>query len=139
MSLITLVTVPYITLKHDPATGILYVDWTGDQTKESVMDGCEKILYFLKQLKCTKALNDNSNVTSIWLDATWWVAVDWFPRMYQAGCRLVAWVESPDPLCKLSMEETLKFDIKGINVQIFENKKLADEWLKGYHTSLNLT
>mgnify|MGYP005752737581 CR=1 FL=1 len=129
----TLIVEPHITIEYNPSSKILCVDWTGDQTKESVQDGCEKMLHFLKQHDCTKVLNDNTHVTSIWLDASWWVAVDWFPRMHEAGCRLFAWVESPDQLSKLSIEETLKFEITGVIALTFENKQLAEEWLIKYN------
>ncbi|MBC5994452.1 hypothetical protein [Pontibacter cellulosilyticus] len=128
----TLVVEPHITIGFNSLNHIIYVDWTGDQTKESVQDGCEKMLDLLKQYHCTKVLNDNTNVTSIWLEAAWWVAVDWFPRMYEAGCRLFAWVESPHQLGKLSIEETLKFEITGVIALTFQNKQLAEEWLLKY-------
>ena len=77
---------PHITLGYDVLNDILLADWTGNQTKESVMDGCERMLTYLKMYRISKVLNDNTNVTSIWDDAAEWVAVDWFPRMHQAGC-----------------------------------------------------
>ncbi|MFD2515191.1 hypothetical protein ACFSRY_15060 [Pontibacter locisalis] len=130
----TLVAEKHITIQYDSSAGILYANWTGDQTKATVMDGCEKMLHFLKQHKCTKVLNDNTHVTSVWLEASWWVAVDWFPRMHEANCKLFAWVESPNPLSKLSIEETLKFEVTGVNALTFPNRKLAEEWLKEYDT-----
>ncbi|WP_262888769.1 hypothetical protein [Pontibacter pamirensis] len=39
----TLISEPHITVSYDIVEDILYADWTGDQTKKSVMDGCEKI------------------------------------------------------------------------------------------------
>lgn len=126
----------HITIELDLSASILYTDWIGNQSRESVQNGCEKILHFLKEHQCTKVLNDNTHVTSIWLDATWWVAVDWFPRMQEAGCQLFAWVKSPDPLGKLSIDETLKFEVVGVNVHTFQNRNLAEEWLKGYEVDL---
>ena len=128
----TLLSDSHITIQLDPETNILYADWTGDQTKESVQDGCEKMLSFLKQHHCTKVLNDNTHVTSIWLEAAWWVAVDWFPRMHEANCQLFAWVNSPNALGQLSIDETLKFEVIGVNVHTFLNRHLAEEWLKDY-------
>lgn len=130
----TLVSVTHITIKLDLLTGILYAAWTGNQTKETVENGCERILHYLKKYQCTKVLNDNTHVTSIWLDASWWVAVDWFPRMFDAKCELFAWIESPDPLGKLSIDETLKFAVTGVNALTFPNKEMAEEWLMGYET-----
>lgn len=125
-----LVTQPHITIHYDFLENILYADWTGNQTKESVIDGCELMLFHLKQNRCSKVLNDNTHVTSIWDDASEWVAVDWFPRMHQAGCRLFAWVYSPNVFSQLSADKTLQYGIKGVLTTTFNNKDNAEAWLK---------
>ncbi|MBW7466354.1 hypothetical protein ABID22_000776 [Pontibacter aydingkolensis] len=115
----------HITIGYD----ILMVDWTGDQTKESVMDGCERMLFYLNTYKVSKVLNDNTHVTSIWDDASKWVAVDWFPRMHLAGCRLFAWVYSPNLYSKLSTDKSLSYGIKGVIATTFDSKETAMAWL----------
>lgn len=125
-----LIAQPHITIHYDIIEDILYSDWTGDQTKESVMDGCELMLLQLKLNRCAKVLNDNTHVTSIWDDASEWVAVDWFPRMHQAGCRLFAWVYSPNVFSQLSADKTLQYGIKGVVTTTFSNKDNAEAWLR---------
>lgn len=125
-----LVSEQHITIVYDVVDDILYADWTGEQTSESVMDGCEKILFHLKQQQCGKVLNDNTQVTSIWSDASEWVALDWFPRMHQAGCKLFAWVFSPNIYSQLSAEKTLQYGIKGVIATNFQSMQTAKAWLQ---------
>lgn len=125
-----LITTSHISIAYDILDDVLYVNWTGNQTKETVMDGCERILDYLKQYHCKKVLNDNTDVTSIWDDASEWVAVNWFPLMYEAGCKLFAWVYSPNVYSKLSAYKTLTYGIKGIIVTAFQSRENAAGWLK---------
>lgn len=121
---------PHITIHYNAVDEILYADWTGDQNKESVQDGCEKMLQYLSMYKCSKVLNDNTNVTSIWSDASAWVATDWFPRMAAAGCKFFAWVYSPNIYSKLSTDEVLKFGTRNVITITFQSKDTAAAWLK---------
>jgi hypothetical protein len=124
-----LVLEPFITIQYRFDFGGLYVDWTGDQSKESVIQGCELMLECLKSEKCRKILNDNSNVTSIWSDASEWVARDWFPRMSEAGMDYFAWVYSPNVYSKLSTDKTLAYTPKSLIIP-FYSVASAEEWLK---------
>ncbi|MDX5346206.1 MAG: hypothetical protein LPJ89_10690 [Hymenobacteraceae bacterium] len=119
----------YITIKYDNVGDWLYADWHGDQTEQSVMDGCEMMLHYLKQERCCKVLNDNTNVTSIWLDASKWVGEDWFPRMNDAGLKYFAWVYSPNVYSRLSTDESLKYGGKSVAIT-FESIETARQWLK---------
>ena len=120
---------PHITISYDVLEDILHIDWTGKQTRESVMDGCEKMLHYLTKHHCSRVLNDNTNFRGMWDEASEWGAANWFPRMHKAGCRLFAWVYSPDVYSKLSKDKTLSYDIKGILVTTFESKDTALAWL----------
>ncbi|MCC9138995.1 hypothetical protein ACFSKU_10810 [Pontibacter silvestris] len=126
----TLASEPHITIRYDVIEDILYANWTGEQTGGSVMDGCERILHYLQLHRCSKVLNDNTNVTGMWSDASEWVAVEWFPGMHQAGCRLFAWVLSPNLYSKLSADLTLSYGINGVIATTFESKDTAKAWLK---------
>lgn len=125
-----LISEPHITISYDIVEDILYADWTGDQTKQSVKDGCEKMLHYLKQHYCRMVLNDNTHVTSIWDDASEWVAVDWFPRMHKSGCKLFAWVYSPNVYSKLSADKTLHYGVRGVIATTFDSRDTAFAWLK---------
>lgn len=121
---------PHITIHYNAVDDILYADWTGEQTNETVRDGCEKVLHYMKQFRCQKILNDNTNVTSIWSEAADWVATDWFPRMGAAGCKFFAWIYSPNIYSKLSTDEALKYGTGSVITITFKNKETAQAWLK---------
>lgn len=125
-----LTTKSHITISYNLLDDVLYADWTGNQTKESIIDGCENILHYLQRYRCSKVLNDNTHVTSIWVDASEWVAVDWFPRMHEAGCRLFAWVYSPNVYSQLSADKTLQYGIKGVIATTFQSRENAAAWLR---------
>lgn len=125
-----LVLEPHITIHYNALDEILLADWTGEQNKETVMDGCEKMLFYLDYYKCNKVLNDNTNVTSIWSEASEWVATDWFPRMSKAGCKYFAWVYSPNIYSKLSTDETLRYGTRNIITLTFNSTDTANSWLK---------
>lgn len=108
----------------------IYADWTGEQTKESVQQGCELILQFMKAENCSKVLNDNSHVTSNWLEAAEWVALDWFPRMDAAGLKYFAWVYSPHTFSRLAADEALSFNSSTSNIIPFDDLNTAKAWLK---------
>lgn len=121
---------PYITISYDFLNDVIIAYWKGEQTLETVKEGCERILYHLQDQLSSKILNDNSEVVSVWDDASEWVAKDWFPRLRVAGCRLFAWVESQDVFSQLSKEKTLDFGVRQIIVTSFQNKEPAMAWLK---------
>ncbi|HYF04374.1 MAG TPA: hypothetical protein VEC36_13405, partial [Patescibacteria group bacterium] len=112
----------------------LFVDWKGFQLIESVKNGCEQILFFLKEHNCTKVLNDNTNVTGVWSGASEWVAMDWFPRMRAAGLKKFAWVYSPSYFSRMSTDKTLDATPEDILnekiIRVFTDKREAEEWLK---------
>ena len=121
---------PHISIHYNALDDIMYADWTGEQTRESVIDGCEKIVQYIKQYKCSKLLNDNTHVTSIWSDGADWVAAEWFHMLNDAGCKLLAWVYSPNIYSKLSADEALKYGTKTVITLTFQSKETAASWLK---------
>ncbi|RNI31419.1 hypothetical protein [Rufibacter latericius] len=125
-----LVNEPYLTIRHEILDDTLYADWIGEQTEATVREGCERILRFLAAQNCIKLLNDNTFVTGMWSDAAEWVALDWIPRMYQAGCRFLAHVYSPDIYAKLSADKAISFGIKGVMVATFQGRGAGEEWLR---------
>ncbi|MBC3538707.1 hypothetical protein ACFSC6_19870 [Rufibacter sediminis] len=126
----TLLQEPHITIKLDLLTDILYVDWTGKQTEETVRDGCDKMLKHVASTRSTKVFNDNTLVTGNWSGAAEWGAKIWFPAMYKAGVHYFAWVLSPELYSQLSTKETLKYTINGILILNFEDRDAAENWLK---------
>ncbi|WP_207433844.1 hypothetical protein [Sabulibacter ruber] len=130
MSSQILVKKPYIIIQYDVVNDLIYADWSGEQTKESVIDGCEEILRCLTLYNCHKVLNDNTHVKGMWSDAAEWVALDWIPRLGKAGCRFLAHVYSPDVYAKLSADKAVEFGLKDVMVTTFQGKVTAEAWLK---------
>ncbi len=121
---------PHITIIHNLENDWLYVNWSSEQTKETVMRGCQQMLEFLKRERIQKVLNDNSQVSTIWSDAAEWGAKVWFPSMYAAGCCYFAWVYSPNIYSKLSTDFTLSFPIPHLIIATFDDIETGKGWLK---------
>ncbi len=124
-----LVDAPHLTIEYDEVNEWIYVNWIGDQTVATAKDGCEKIVKAVMQKRCTKVLNDNSDVNNDWIEVAEWLAKNWFPRLYIAGCFYFAWVYSPSLECRLSIEETLRFLNVPTKTLIFEDQEIAGNWL----------
>ncbi len=119
-----------ILIEYSHADGWLYVNWRGFQNYESIVGGCEKILYFLQDRQCTKVLNDNTKVEGIWSGASRWVGGDWLPRMQAAGLKCFAWVYSTSAFSRLSTEKALKNTPDLSIIETFDNLEQAEEWLR---------
>ncbi|MFD2244996.1 hypothetical protein [Pontibacter ruber] len=119
-----------ILIEYNHADEWLYVNWRGYQNYDSIVSGCEKILYFLKETQCTKVLNDNTNVEGIWSGASKWVGRDWFPRMQVAGLKCFAWVYSPSTFSRLSADKALKHTLDLSYIETFDDMEHAQAWLR---------
>ncbi|WP_187261507.1 hypothetical protein [Pontibacter beigongshangensis] len=120
----------YIAIEYNQSDDWIYVNWRGFVNYETVTTGCEKILFFMKDLGCTKVLNDNTNVEGIWSGASKWVGQDWFPRMAEAGMLYFAWVHSSSAFSRLSTEKALKNTADLRSIQTFDNIEAARDWLR---------
>jgi hypothetical protein len=130
MSIQPLLQAPHITIGYDLIHDILIADWLGEQTKESVIDGCTKMLHYVAHYRCQKVMNDNTHVMGMWSDAAQWVALEWIPAMYGNGCRYLAHIYSPDVYSKLSADKAISHGLKGVLVATFYDKANAESWLK---------
>ncbi len=128
-----LYTSEHIDIHHEESGGWLYANWKGYQSVDMVKAGCEEILLQLAALRVSKVLNDNSNVTGIWVGAAYWIAINWFPRMREAGLRHFAWVQSPSRLSQVSATTTVEHSPPGTAV-LFNDITAAEEWLRNAAT-----
>ena len=130
MSLLKLARESFIEISHSPGKPLLHVDWKGYQSIESAHEGCEHILDAMVHTGADSVLNDNTHVLGTWSAAAEWVAVDWFPRMRQAGLRRFAWVYSPSKLSQLSTDTTTRLlNRETFGIRIFHSKSEALTWL----------
>ncbi|WP_201979978.1 hypothetical protein [Hymenobacter rubidus] len=129
MSLQTLLEAPHIIIAYDHLNEWLYADWQGDQDLRSVQHGALEILRLLQLQRCSKVLNDNTRVTSMWSEAAEWGGKEWFPAMTAAGLRYFAWVYSPNIYSRLSTDLTLQFTAGNPVVATFDDLETAKAWL----------
>lgn len=120
----------YIVIEYNDSDNWIYVNWRGYINYDTVTAGCEKILQFMKDTKCCRILNDNTNVEGIWSGASAWVGQDWFPRMRAAGLDCFAWVYSTSTLSRLSMDKSIRNTADKTCIKTFENLVAAEDWLR---------
>ena len=121
---------PTLTIAYDYIDDWLQLDWHGNLDDESVMAGALKLLELLKQERCTKVLNDNTNITGLWADAAKWGSDVFFPMLYEAGCRYFSWVYSPERYSQLSAELAVQHTSAYIVIMTFRDTHTAAEWLR---------
>lgn len=121
-----------LTIVYNTSKKRLDVDWTGYQNMESVKHGCMQMLEMLKVNKCYKVLNDNTNVSGTWSDASEWAGKVWLPLMEEAGLKYFAWIFSPSAFAQLSARKTVDVMEGQIITQFFNNAQEADEWISLY-------
>ncbi|WP_181304589.1 hypothetical protein [Rufibacter sp. XAAS-G3-1] len=119
----------YISIIYNQEQHFIHADWIGFQTKQSVQEGCERILETMGHLECFKVINDNTHVEGIWSSAAEWVGTDWFPRMRQAGMASFAWVYSPSMFSRLSADKSLRFTYDTTGIEVFDSVEEATAWL----------
>lgn len=120
----------YITIQYDVVDDYLSAIWTGEQTGDSIREGCELILKHLDRQHCHKLLNDNTQVKGMWAEAAGWMANDWLPRLKEAGCQYFAHVYSPDLYSRLSADKAFGTWVKDLILTTFQEKGPAQSWLK---------
>ncbi|MGV3641627.1 MAG: hypothetical protein ACO1NZ_13965 [Adhaeribacter sp.] len=120
----------FLTIQYDVLDDYMSAIWTGEQTGQSIMEGCELILRHLEKQHCHKVLNDNTQVKGMWADTADWVANNWLPRMQQAGCQYFAHVYSPDLYSRLSADKSFANGVKDLILTTFQEKGPAQSWLK---------
>ena len=129
MSLQLLSNEPYLAISYDHSHEWLYAEWQGDQDLASVQQGAGHLLRLLQQQRCSKVLNDNRRVTSMWSEAAEWGGREWFPAMTEAGLQYFAWVYSPNVFSRLSTDLTLQFTEGNAVVATFDDLTTAAAWL----------
>ena len=118
-----------LTIDFDHTDNWLYVDWAERQDFQSVKAGCLQMLDTLKAERCTKVLNDNWRVQTIWAEAAEWGGNVWFPAMAEAGLEYFAWVYSPSLYSRLSTDQTLQHTSRPI-IATFDDIDVARRWLR---------
>lgn len=122
----------FLTITRPAGQSWLRVDWHGEQTDASVMEGCETILAILQEHKLSKILNDTTHAQGCWTETVGWLVYDWLPRMQVAGMRHCAHVFGTSRGVRLSAGMSLlMFDPAKAGFQPFRDPQEAEKWLAG--------
>lgn len=118
-----------VTIVYNASKHRLEVDWTGYQNMESVKHGCMQMLEMLKVNKCVKVINDNTNVSGTWSEASEWAGKEWLHLMEEAGLRYFAWIFSPSAFAQLSARKAVDMMEATVVAQFFHNAQEAEDWI----------
>jgi PAS domain S-box-containing protein len=119
-----------IEIEYDEQRHCLMVNWIGFQNRNSVKDGCNRILSMLEKYQCYSIFNNNSNVLGGWMEACDWIVNKWLPVAQQAGLLYLAWVYSPSTFSKLSTIYTLSKYNGDITAKAFGDVESGLRWLE---------
>ncbi|MCC9166353.1 hypothetical protein [Pontibacter harenae] len=108
---------------------ILYAQWFGVQSEETVKGGGYKMLDMIKEQPYSKLLNCNRNVVGSWNTALDWVETTWTPQIKAAGLRYLAQVIPKSIYVTLTIESLIQRIDKDLEVRIFEDTEEAEAWL----------
>jgi hypothetical protein len=109
---------------------ILYAQWFGVQSIETVKEGADIMLQVIHETPYTKLLNSNKNVIGSWDMALDWVENTWTPLMKKAGLRYVAQVIPTSIYATLTIENLIQRIDKNFEIRIFEEDAAAEAWLR---------
>lgn len=118
-----------VTIVYNASKHRLEVDWTGYQNMESVKHGCLQMLEMLKVNKCCKVINDNTNVSGTWSEASEWAGKEWLHLMEQAGLRYFAWIFSPSAFAQLSARKVVDMMEANVVTHFFNSTQEAEDWI----------
>src|SRR5699024_2377915 len=109
---------------------ILYAQWLGVQSVETVKEGGYKVLEMMKEQPCSKLLRSNTEVVGSWDMALEWAENTWTPLMRHAGLRYLAQVVPTSIYATLTIETLIQRIDKEFEIRIFEDVEEAEAWLR---------
>lgn len=108
---------------------ILYAQWYGVQSVETVKEGGYKLLEMIHEQPYAKLLNCNKNVVGSWDMALDWAEKTWTPQMKAAGLRYLAQVVPTSIYATLTIDSLIQRIDKDFVIGIFEDEAAAEAWL----------
>jgi len=109
---------------------LLWVQWFGNLTPESVITGAKAVLMAQQKLRPLLLLNDKSMATGDWSDAMEWVEFEWLPLARQYDLHAFAYVFSPDMHNQLAALEFFSRVRQQLPIQLFYDIDTAHTWLR---------
>jgi hypothetical protein len=108
--------------------GWIYINWVGDVSLGDVKRGSEAFLDLLAISKAKKLLNDNSLLTSNFLEINDWIEKNIIPKAVDLGLHYFAHILSPKFVSRFSGVD-LGLRVKPIEFQAFKSREKAEKWL----------
>lgn len=119
-----------VSVYHNIKDNWIYAKWSGRVTLEKHINGYEQMLPYFKKKHCHKYLEDNTNISGIFIEVTEWIVNDFAPRAIEAGLEDIALVYSRDQYSRLSDDSIIsKLPLQIICIA-FNNIDIAQEWLR---------
>ncbi|MFT6971092.1 MAG: hypothetical protein ACJAXX_001660 [Roseivirga sp.] len=112
----------------DQKMGWIYINWVGDVSLDDVKRGSEAFLDLLAISKAKKLLNDNSLLTSNFLEINDWIEKNIIPKAVDLGLHYFAHILSPKFIARFSGVD-LGLRVKPIEFQAFKSRDKAEKWL----------
>lgn len=113
-----------------PAEQLLYVQWFGNLTADSVVAGAQAVLATQEQLKFPLLLNNKHGSTGDWSEAMEWLEFEWLPQAYRLGLRAFAYVFAPDLNNQLASLDFVARSSQLLSIQVFYDADSARTWLQ---------
>ncbi len=118
-----------LTVEYNAAQRLVYNNWQGYQTMDSIVKGANACLEVIAQHRCARLLNDNRLVVGPWNHATDWIAQDWTPRAVALGLTHFAHVVSEESFAAMSAEMMYEKISGSFRMRIFGDFEEAKKWL----------
>lgn len=109
---------------------MLYVQWFGNLTVESVVTGANAVLQTQEQLRFPLLLNNKHASTGDWSEAMEWLEFEWLPRAYVLGLRAFAYVFAPDLNNQLASLDFVARSSQLLSIRVFYDDAVARNWLQ---------
>lgn len=120
----------YLTIECDKANNWVYNEWIGVLPTETVIQGCQATIDFLREYRCPNMLNDNRKVVGSWSGANDWIAQNWMPQALALGLKRFAHIVSPGIFGQTSASEMSTRVGTQFEMRLFEDMALAKAWLR---------
>jgi hypothetical protein len=113
-----------------PAEQMLYAQWFGNLTAETVVAGARAVLLTQEKLRFPLLLNDKQSSTGDWSEAMEWLEFEWLPQAHSLGLRAFAYVFAPDLNNQLASLEFVARSSQHLSIQVFYDPAIARAWLR---------
>ena len=120
----------YLTIEFDEANNWVYNNWVGVLPTETVIQGCQATIDYLREHNAPHMLNDNSRVVGSWNAANEWIAQNWVPQALALGLKRFAHIVSPGIFGQASAAEMVTRVGTQLEMRLFQDVELAKAWLR---------